>query len=56
MKKIFIEIKGGCLWAVRALDDRDPQIEIIVRDHDDIEDGDLDPLKDIDPQRLTTIY
>lgn len=56
MQTIVIEIRGGCLWAVRTLDNPDPQLDVILRDHDNIDAGDPDPLEDIDPQRLTSIY
>lgn len=56
MQTIIIEIKAGFLWAVRTLDDKNPQIEIIVKDHDTIDAGDPDPLESIDPARLTAIY
>lgn len=55
-QKLIVEIKGGMLWAVRALDNSDPQIEIILRDHDNIEAGDSDPLEGIDPKRIISIY
>ena len=56
MQTIIIEIKGGCLWAVRALDNADPQIDVILRDHDNIEAGDPDPLEFVDPARLTSLF
>ena len=56
MQTLIIEISGGMLRAVRTLDNPDPQIDVILRDLDNIEAGDPDPLENIDPQRLTSIY
>lgn len=56
MQTVIVEIKGGLLWAVRVLDNPDPQLDVILRDFDNIDAGDPDPLKDIDPKRLTSIY
>lgn len=45
--KLYIEIDGGCLQCVYG--DKMPEgyrLEVILRDHDNIEAGDEDPLPD----------
>lgn len=49
--KIVMEIEGGCLQAVYG--DRLPEgvdVEFILRDMDNIEAGDPDPVKDYTPE------
>lgn len=55
---LIIEIKGGALYAVRILDNEPdtPDIYVTLRDHDDIEAGDPDPLENVNDDRLIAIY
>lgn len=53
---LIVEIRGGVLYAVRVLDEKNPDISVIVKDHDNIEAGDPDPLEGIDPSRLVSVF
>lgn len=55
---LIIEIKGGALHAVRIVDSEPdtPAIDVTLRDHDNIQAGDPDPLENVNPERLISIY
>lgn len=55
---VIVEIKGGALWAVRLLDVGvdDPDVQVTLVDHDNIQCGDPNPLEGVAQERLTAVY
>ena len=44
--RIYVDIQGGCLQSIYGDPlPNDVEVEFILRDHDNIEDGDPDPLE-----------
>lgn len=55
---LVIEIRKGALYAVRIVDSEPdtPPIDVTLRDHDNIEAGDPDPLENVNADRLISIF
>ena len=55
MKKetqVIVEIRGGCVWTVKA----NEEITVIVRDWDNIEQGDDDPAIGINQTGFVSVW